>query len=84
MLLLDEATSQVDLESEQAVHQALSTFVRGRLTVIITHRLSTLALADRIIVMDAGQILDIGSHEELSRRCSLYSRLYSLHSAKIA
>jgi ATP-binding cassette subfamily B protein/subfamily B ATP-binding cassette protein MsbA len=78
LLILDEATSQVDLESEQVIHQVLEDFVRLRTTIIITHRLSTLALADRIVVMNAGRILDVGSHEELIGRCELYGRLYDI------
>ncbi len=76
LLILDEATSQVDIESEQVIHQALKRFVVGRTTIMITHRLSTLELADRIIVMEAGSIVDDGSHDELIRRCVLYQRLY--------
>lgn len=78
LLILDEATSQIDIESEQLIHQALQTLVRGRTTIMITHRLSTLALADRILVMHAGRIEDFGTHEELIDRCPTYQHLHQL------
>ena len=78
ILILDEATSQVDLESEQLIHKALQDFRQGRTTIIVTHRLSTLSLADRILVMDQGRILDDGTHGELLARCPLYRRLHDL------
>lgn len=78
ILILDEATSQIDIESEQLIHKALENFVRGRTAIIITHRLSTLELADRILVMQAGQIIDLGTHADLIRRCELYQRLHDI------
>ena len=78
ILILDEATSQIDPESEKLIHQALSEFIRNRTTLMITHRASTLSLADRVVVMDSGRIDDIGSHQELLGRCPLYQRLYKL------
>jgi ATP-binding cassette subfamily B protein/subfamily B ATP-binding cassette protein MsbA len=76
ILILDEATSQIDLESERLIHRALVEFIRDRTAILITHRLSTLALADRILVMDAGRIVDSGTHQQLLGRCGLYHRLH--------
>ena len=78
ILILDEATSQIDLESEQLIHKVLEQFIRGRTAIMITHRLSTLALADRILVMDGGKIVDLGRHEELIGRCEIYRRLHEI------
>lgn len=75
VLILDEATSQVDVESEQLIHQVLEEFTKTRTTLIITHRPSTLSLADRVVVMDHGEIDDIGAPEELLERCDLFRRL---------
>jgi len=75
ILVLDEATSQIDAESEQLIHLTLKQFVRDRITILITHRLSSLTLADRIAVMDAGQLVELGSHEELLGRSEFYRRL---------
>ena len=78
LLILDEATSQVDPESELLIHKALEDFAKGRTTIMITHRMSTLDLADRILVMDAGRIVDMGTHEQLIARCDLFQRLYQI------
>lgn len=78
IIVLDEATSQIDLESEQAIQTALEQFVRDRTTIIITHRMGVLALADQIVVMKAGRILDVGNHQELLARCAFYRRLYQV------
>ena len=76
ILILDEATSQIDIESEQLIHQALEQFSKNRTMIIITHRLATLELADRIVVMDQGRIADVGTHADLMQRCTLYQRLH--------
>lgn len=83
ILILDEATSQVDLESEQVIQHVLGDFIRGRTTVIVTHRLSLLALADRVVVMQDGRIADVGRHEELLARCDFYKRLFEIQYAEL-
>jgi len=75
ILIFDEATSQIDSESELKIQTALREFVRGRTTIIIAHRLSTIQFANRIIVMNAGRVIDTGSHKELFDRCTLYRTL---------
>lgn len=75
LLLLDDATSAVDARVEHEIHEALRAVMAGRTTLLIAHRRSTLALADRIAVLDRGRLSDIGTHEELERRSPLYRRL---------
>ncbi len=75
LLVLDDATSAVDARVEHEIHEALKHVMAGRTTLLIAHRRSTLNLADRIAVLDAGRLADIGTHEELQERSSLYRRL---------
>ncbi|MFG3258133.1 ABC transporter ATP-binding protein [Streptomyces sp. NPDC048172] len=75
LLLLDDATSAVDARVEHEIHEALRGVMAGRTTLLIAHRQSTLALADRIAVLDDGRLVDLGTHEELTARCALYRRL---------
>jgi subfamily B ATP-binding cassette protein MsbA len=78
ILILDEATSALDTESERAVQDALQRLMQGRTTLVIAHRLSTVMHASRIVTMEAGRIVEIGSHQELIQRNGHYARLYQL------
>ncbi|UNO41919.1 ABC transporter ATP-binding protein [Streptomyces sp. MST-110588] len=75
VLILDDATSAVDARVEHEIHEALRGVMAGRTTLLIAHRASTLALADRVAVLDGGRLVDIGTREELEERCELYRRL---------
>jgi subfamily B ATP-binding cassette protein MsbA len=76
VLLLDEATSALDNESEKAVQAALQELEKGRTTIVIAHRLSTVQTADQIIVLDKGKIVEQGRHDELMKNNGLYARMY--------
>jgi subfamily B ATP-binding cassette protein MsbA len=78
ILILDEATSALDAESESAVQEALERLMEGRTSLVIAHRLATVRKADRILVMQAGRIVEEGSHHELLQRGGVYTRLYEL------
>jgi ATP-binding cassette subfamily B protein len=78
VLVFDEATSSLDYESERAIQLAMRSILGTRTTIIIAHRLSTIREADKIIVLDAGQIVEIGSHQELLNHQGIYHRLHAL------
>jgi subfamily B ATP-binding cassette protein MsbA len=81
ILILDEATSALDNESERHVQAALETLMQNRTTLVIAHRLSTIERADRIAVLEAGRIVEIGNHTELLARRGRYAQLHSLQFA---
>jgi ABC-type multidrug transport system fused ATPase/permease subunit len=78
ILILDEATSSLDSESEYFIQLAINELMKNRTSVIIAHRLSTIKHASKILVMETGKIIDIGKHEELLDRCTLYNKIYKL------
>lgn len=83
ILILDEATSAVDTETEGEIQKALDNLVQGRTTIAIAHRLSTLRKADRLVVMDRGRIVEVGTHEDLIARQGAYWRLYEAQARNV-
>src|SRR5262249_42346426 len=84
ILILDEFTSQIDAESESKIQEALRDFVKGRTTLVITHRMNTLQIADRIVVLEGGRIEAVGSHAELLANSTAYQRLHEAYSQRRA
>jgi ATP-binding cassette subfamily B protein len=82
IMILDEATSSVDTATENEIQRALDNLVEGRTTLAIAHRLSTLRKADRLVVLDRGQIVEVGPHDELMGRRGAYWRLYEAQARK--
>ncbi len=83
ILILDEATSSVDTETEKEIQKALDNLVRGRTTIAIAHRLSTLRKAHRLVAMDRGQVVEVGSHDELMAKEGHYYRLYQAQARNV-
>ena len=81
VLIFDEATSSLDYESERSIQLAMKSILGTRTTIIIAHRLSTIREADKIVVLEAGQIVEVGSHEELLNQGGVYRRLHSLQAS---
>jgi ATP-binding cassette subfamily B protein len=82
VLILDEATSSVDTESEQMIEKAINTLIMGRTSIVIAHRLSTIQRADKIIVLDKGEIRETGNHRQLLQKGGFYSKLYQMQFEK--
>jgi ATP-binding cassette subfamily B protein len=77
-LVLDEATSSVDTESEMLIQSAIQKLMQGRTSIVIAHRLSTIQNADQIMVLDHGEIVEMGTHQELLHKAGQYKKLYDL------
>jgi ABC-type multidrug transport system fused ATPase/permease subunit len=78
ILLLDEPTSALDNESQKQIQTALDSLSKGRTTLVIAHKISTIKNSNKIVVLDAGNVVDQGTHEELLSKCKVYQSLYQM------
>ena len=78
IILLDEATSSVDSESEMMIQKAISEILKNRTSIVVAHRLSTIKEVDKIIVIDSGEIKEMGNHKELLEKNGFYKKLYEM------
>ena len=79
IVILDEATAYIDPENEAIVQKAVAKLIQGKTVLVIAYRLSTITDADQIVVVNAGQITDVGTHEELQETCPLYQSMWQAH-----
>jgi ATP-binding cassette subfamily B protein len=84
IIVLDEATSSVDTETEELIQGAIEVLMKGRTSIVIAHRLSTIQGADKIIVLDKGEIKEVGTHQELLDKDGFYSKLYNMQYKEVA
>jgi ATP-binding cassette subfamily B protein len=83
ILILDEATANIDSYTEMLIQQALQTLLQGRTAIVIAHRLSTIRGADQIVVLDHGEVVEVGTHDQLMDRPGLYRHLYQMNFASL-
>jgi ATP-binding cassette subfamily B protein len=83
ILILDEATSAVDNETEAAIQRSLHHITKNRTTIIIAHRLSTIRHADNIFVLEQGELIESGTHEELTEKDGIYNQLWKVQSGEV-
>ena len=83
IILLDEATSSVDSETEETIQNAISKILKNRTSIVIAHRLSTIKQADNILVLENGEIVESGKHDELKRNNKQYSKLYKMQFSEV-
>ena len=84
ILIIDDSTSAIDSQTEDEIQRAIRRVLEGRTTILITHRLSQIRWADKVVVLRKGEVIDVGSHEELMQRCGLYRRIFARYNSDVS